>query len=127
MKRVLIAVLVCFSGIAGAQNTDGNMWRSMSTLAKVSYVRGWEDGNCAGVAQTLPNLQQSDGKRIRVCLFPVGTSGLEIAARLDRFYYDSKNRSILTAIALTFIKKEMEGTPLTQTVIDHLRQGAKTP
>jgi len=127
MKRVLVVLLVCFSGIAGAQNTDGNMWRTMPTLAKVSYVRGWEDGNCAGVGQTLPDLKPNEGKRVGVCLFPVGTSGIEIAARLDRFYYDSKNRSILTAIALAFVKKEMEGTPLTQTVINRLRQEATIP
>jgi hypothetical protein len=56
MKRVLIAVLVCFSGIAGAQKAqvdDGTWWSGLSYTEQLFYVIGVSQGRCAGACEAL--------------------------------------------------------------------------
>ena len=125
MKRVLIALLVCFSGIATAQTADGTIWRVLPANAKLFYVIGYREGNCTGAAQALTDFQPPNnikGKDIAGCSFPVGITNYKIVARVDRFYANPRNRLIITSIALMVVKSELEGTPVTDAMLESFRK-----
>ena len=125
MKHLLITLLVCFSGMAVAEN-NGNWWRSLPTSGKVGYVMGYLDGGCDGAMRVLDEIQPNDEqrKRIQKCVWPDGVTYGQIVDGVNHFYSDYRNRLILTDSALRCVKSEIEGKPLSQSQIEQTRKNA---
>jgi hypothetical protein len=127
VKHLLMALLVCFSGMAVAEN-NGNWWRSLPTSGKVGYVMGYLDGGCDGAMRVLDEIQPNDErlKRIQKCVWPDGVTYGQIVDGVNHFYSDYRNRLIPTDSALRCVKSEIEGKPLSQSQIEQMRKNATT-
>jgi hypothetical protein len=136
MKRVLVVLLVCCSGIAGAQNTvarirtDGDWWRTLPESIKLGYVIGYTDAYCSAL-QIVNSANEKKGVHITrapnlvfVCDFPPNFTYARMVEAANRFYSDDRNGPILTDFVFIFMKRAVLGTPVTDAELVPIRKTA---
>jgi hypothetical protein len=136
MKRLLIVLLFCCSGIAGAQNsvarirTDGDWWRTLPESVKLGYVIGYTDAYCSAL-QIVNSTEQKKGVHITrplnlafMCDFPLGFTYSRMVEAANRFYSDDRNGPILTDFVFIYMKREALGEPVTEAELIPVRKTA---
>jgi hypothetical protein len=130
MKQVLVVLIVCLSGIAGAQKAqidDGTWWSGLS-YQQLFYVIGVSQGRCAGAYEALRRVQPRPklSKPPECNRAGEATYG-QITDAVSQFYSDARNRLILATDAFRFVEREIDGNPLSHTELEAMRRNAASP
>lgn len=122
LRQMLLVVMAFLgavsSGNAGNVKHDGDWWREQKQSAKYHYAAGLFDGMTVGVnflefgmsAEILiktetPNADNAAGQKF------VHIGGGELVDGLDKFYSDSRNRTIIVSNASTVFVNSVAGMP----------------
>lgn len=138
MKNTVKLIVLLFffvSGIAHANDRNGNWWRNLDPMQKVMYVNGFFDGTDLGYSfatwKMVGDKSSLDAKKRASDSFSEHNKRYlsnvtvnQVVDGLDVFYSDFRNRSISTFGATWLVLVQIAGDPNVDEMINSWRKNA---
>lgn len=124
--RSMAALLLCLASLSAladerglrTENRDGTWWQTVPGADKDLYITGLRDGALLGVYYTVPKMEEKNAAECRSAMlenfddrrrFLDDLTVTELVKRLDQFYGDKKNATVVVPAALFYLSRRAAG------------------